>query len=284
MKRGLLISGGGTKISGHAGFCSAFELMRIKFDSVSGVSAGAILAPFAAAGRVRKMGTLFHEITPEQFWKRNPMGKNGGLSKWAIWNILTGKTALGDFSNLEKTIREHFSVADWRMLDQNSKKVFCQAVDMSSGAIRVDDYRGLSYSSFISAIVDSASIPPFADVSSGADGGIREFLPVSSLDQMGKMDELFCLYARPEDLSGVLGPYNPKSAIDPIERALQIALYQISKNDREKAQRWCLENGVIYREFFQPKIMKGTYDTDKSRQFTLFNACESIALNQLGYK
>lgn len=273
-KRGLLISGGGTKISGHAGFLSACELMNISFDYVAGVSAGAIIAPFAAMGNVRENRALFTSITPDLFWKKNPLSRRGGLSKYAIWNIIRGKDHLGDFSNLSDTLECHFSIQDFIDLKKAGKEIFAECVDFNTGEIHVDSYKDKSYHTFIEDIVDSASIPVFSDVRTGADGGLRNHLPIKSLEEMGEMDELFCFYSRPEKLDGILEPYHPKSILDPITRAFEILMYEISKNDQERVRIWAEENGVKLTECFMPKVMKGVYDTDQRRQLFLYEACE----------
>ena len=279
-KRGLLISGGGTKISGHAGFISAFERMDIKFDSVAGVSAGAIIAPFAAGGKVLENSDLFKSITPNLFWKKNPFSKRGGLSGFALWQILRKKDHLGDFSNLKKTLKEHFPIEEYIRLKKEGKGIYAESVDFDTGSVILDSNWMHTYRKFIDAIVDSASIPLFSDVTSGADGGLRNHLPIKSLEKMGGMEELFCLYSRPEDLSGILEPYNPRSILDPIQRAFSILMYEISKNDQENIRRWALKEGVILREFYMPKIMNGFYDTDLERQKKLFEACERIAFDR----
>lgn len=279
--RGLLISGGGTKIAGHAGYLSAFERAGVGFDHVAGVSAGAIISLFALEGSVSENEELFMGFQPRDFWRRSPLGKRGKLSLYAISQIIKGKPYLGDFSNLHKTLTESFTKEQYEALLVNSDETaMVESVDMRTGAIRLKMNQYSCYEDFIEAIVESASIPVFSKAFPMADGGLRNHLPVKAMEYMGAVDELWVLWARPESLKGVLGEdYSPKNILDQLERTIAIQQYEISKNDREKVQLWCKERGVKLVEFFQPVIMRSVYDTDKGRLRELFHRCYGLGAN-----
>jgi predicted acylesterase/phospholipase RssA len=287
MKKGIIFSGGGTKIAGHAGYAAAFESKRLQFDYVAGVSAGAIISPFVAAGAVLEKADLFKNIKPGMFWKRSPFTKRGRLSLYAIWGALTGRTHLGDMSNLEKTLLQHFEAKHSVQIRNSGTRVFVESVALANGSIRVSEFEHFTRSGFIDEIVSSASIPVFADVESSleyhADGGVRNHLPVKSLEEFEGIEELFVVFARPKELDDVLDDaFFPQNALQVLQRTLEIQQYEISKNDREHVRNWCLKNGVVLREFYMPNIMKSVYDTDVERQQRLYNHCFKEGMSFVG--
>lgn len=258
------------------------EEKEIDFLRVSGVSAGAIIAPFAALGNVSEHKELFTNIKPADFWRCSPTNKKGKISLRAILRFIQGKP-LGDFSNLEWMLRKHFPFEDFDLLNRLGRICYNESVNMKTGSIELGNSVLDTWPIFIRRIVASASIPVFTEAFPRADGGLRNHLPVKSMENhFHDINRLFVLWARPEDLSGVLNSdYKPKNQVEQLERTLAIMNFEISKNDRERVRAWCKKGGVKLHEFFQPVVMNGVYDTDPGNQKRLFEACYQQVISRL---
>lgn len=290
MKNGIIFSGGGTKIAGHAGYAAALEDAGMKYKFVGGVSAGAIIAPFVAAGLMREKAKLFKYLKPEMFWKHAPVNARGKLTMYAYWNILRGKPYLGDMSNLEKTLKRHFPRSLYQKLLDETIYCWSESCDINAGDVVFqstfpaicDGLKQYSaYQHFIKAIIASSSIPVFSKLvdrknSRHADGGLRNHLPIKGLERyIARMDRLFVVYSRPERISEVLDKMpKPKTLMEILQRTIDIMGWEISKNDQQQIRDLCSAYGVKLVELYHPAgVTKGVYDTDPDRIRNLFNDC-----------
>jgi len=287
---GILFSGGGTKIAGHAGYALALEEEGMIFEMVAGVSAGAIIAPFVAAGVVSQKAEAFKNIQPKDFWKRAPLTKKGGLRFYAIMNIIRGRNYLGDMSKLKQELFKSIYATDffveagrmsvYQAIKRTGVSVYAEKVNIKSGAIELGainraGHTDMPMDDFISA---SSSIPVFSEIiKSGADGGLRNHLPIKSLKDYcyKRLDIVVAVYSRPEILDSVLdGLPEPKNILDMLMRSIAIMNFEISKNDQSELRAYCKKMGIELIELFQPAgFMEGVYDTDLKHQENLFHYC-----------
>ncbi|WP_027339363.1 patatin-like phospholipase family protein [Halonatronum saccharophilum] len=175
-KIGLALGGGGARGFAHLGVLKALEEEGISFDLISGVSAGAIVGVFLAAGKSSdEIMTLMKENKFTDYAKAN-------LPVKGLLNLDNLKT------NLEKYLDE-------RKFNDLKYPLYVAATDLKAGKV---DY--LNVGPLIPAIQASSSIPVlFCPVEIGdkvyVDGGLLDNVPIEPL--IGKCDKIIAINIMP---------------------------------------------------------------------------------------
>ena len=260
-----LITGGGDYI--------AFTIGRLKalnkdYDVVIGTSAGALISPLVAIGKLGEAEMAITNITPNKIFNLNPFNKNGNIKIFnTIKRILLGKRTLGENKNLFSLIKEFYSEADHQTLI-NSKKIVYVTLCNTNKA----DYPGeivclneCTYEKAVLYMWASASVPVVCslvkiDNYEYADGGTTLNVPADFLVENGikKMD-VFLHTTEPlnEDRPNVKNIFNTIGRIIKWQRQ-KVQFDQILslslKNKSVKAKLYWLP--------YQPKEHSLTFDKD----------------------
>lgn len=170
MKIGLALSSGGALGAAHIGVIESLEQNKIKIDSISGTSAGAIVGLLYAAGGMSAINQFFDQLIEQGIFKAR--------------NIIRSPRADVIFDRIEKLIREISRVNDFTEL----KIPFCcAATDIETGKIKI-----FTSGDPIKAVMASAAYPgvfpiQIIDGHHYIDGGTKLNLPVTPLKKQ-KLD------------------------------------------------------------------------------------------------
>ncbi len=132
----LIVSGGGDWGAFGAGFLKGWgdikgDLARPQFDTVTGVSTGALIAPFAFLGDERSIDTILDVY-------RHPR------KDWVKWRqplyFWPSNTSFASVPGLEKVMREHVNAAMLRRIGEESKSgrmLLVNTTDLDGGGMYV---------------------------------------------------------------------------------------------------------------------------------------------------
>lgn len=159
---GLVLSGGGVKGMAHIGFIKALNERDIYPDSISGVSAGAIVGALYANGT--------SPLNMLSFFKETP------LFKYDFFTI--NKPGLFDTEKYHLFFSKYFRRDAFNALE---KELFVTATDLQSGIPKV-----FSSGELLRPLLASAALPPVfnpvtIDGRLYADGGIMNNFPIEPL-------------------------------------------------------------------------------------------------------
>lgn len=183
MKRGLVISGGGSLGSFAGGICEyLMKEKKIDWDVLVGTSTGSLLVPLISLGEIDNLKEKFTNINNSDVFSKEPFRKNGKLNIInAITRVILGKTSLGDASNLLKQIKKTLSIEDY--YKPYNKDVFVTVSNMTKSKIEYKKMGEETYDDFCDWILASASVPILFDIvkKNGfeyLDGGIIDPIPI----------------------------------------------------------------------------------------------------------
>lgn len=268
-KKALSISGGATKLSALYGaaeyICSSQE-----FDVYAGVSAGAIIAPFAAIGKFDIDEILFR-ATEDDIFKIEP---KFGLRN--IVRLIMGKS-LGHQGNLKDLIKEHFTEYEFSEMVRSGKEVLIGVSNFNAECIdkvfELLDICKMDYDNAIDTIYASTSIPFLTEGINGYrngkqckfyDGGISAHIPSPYLAKNYNLDHIISVFSRPDKVELSSG-YEGKEGFESITRSTEIMTHIISKNNERMTDEICDNKGIKHTKIFMPyKLTDETYPTGYS--------------------
>jgi len=194
MKRGLVISVGGSKGAYAGGIIEYYIRNGITYDNLYGSSIGSLLIPFAATNNYNKLKTAFSSITMDDIFSINPFKiekqSNGiyvyGVNYWNIFkNIIINKQiALGDTTKLRThTIPKFFTKDNYIDLINSGKKILIVVTNMSTGMPEEKDLKDYTYEEFCDWMWASTCAPPFMSLPEingchYTDGGVSTQVPI----------------------------------------------------------------------------------------------------------
>ncbi|WP_308706269.1 patatin-like phospholipase family protein [Marinoscillum sp. MHG1-6] len=208
MKIGLVLSGGGARGISHLGVIQALQEEDIKFDIVSGVSAGAIVGAFIAANYTPKETLEFIEKT----------------SMFDAFQLALNRRS---FLRIEKAARElekYFPEDTFESLDLPFRVT---TTDIRKGKIKV-----FKKGQLIKPLLASCSIPVVFDpvkINSRylVDGGILDNLPVSPIKKQA--DFIIALHCNPIDPK-----FNLSNWRNLMERTMMMTVTQLAYGQKKK--------------------------------------------------
>lgn len=207
MKTGLVLSGGGARGIAHLGIIQALNEEGVKFDFISGTSAGAIIGALYSAGmsieEILKVITdlkTFQLLKPAFTW-------NGILKMEVVDKFLQKYLPVDDFSSLKIPM-------------------YIAATNLRTGTSDIF-YKG----KLRSAICASSCIPVLFDPVEYngelyIDGGVLNNLPVNAI--RNKCDIIIGCHSNPVDVN-----FKPKNARFVMERALMMAITKNAYQQKE---------------------------------------------------
>ena len=215
---GLVLGGGGAKGFAHLGVLKALEEKGISFDIISGVSAGAIVGVFLAAGK-----------SVDEIMK---LMKKNKFTDYAKVNLPV--KGLMSLDNLKKNLEKHLSVREFKDLKY---PFYVGVTDLKAGKI---DY--LSEGSLIPAVQASSSIPVlFSPVKIEGtvyvDGGLIDNVPIKPL--IDKCDKLIAINIMPLTESEKVD-----NLVDIAVRTFQLSVNAVNDELKEKCDLFIEPEGL----------------------------------------
>jgi len=244
-KIGIALSGGGVKGFAHLGVLKALEEKGIEADLLAGVSAGAIVGSFIAAGK--KPAEIMELINENDFFD---------FAKLGIPD--RGLFTLGNMTeNLEKSL---------------GFKTFEELkIPFYVGAANIDKARMeyFSQGDLIKIIQASASIPVlFSPVEINGDlyvdGGLFENLPVNPL--LNKCDKLIAVNVMPVNLEEKID-----SITDIAVRTFQLKTAASALELREKADIYIEPTGIAKYNILNTKYSQELFELG-------YNYCKNLEI------
>lgn len=198
MTTGLALSGGGARGIAHLGVVKALEEHQIKFDVISGTSAGAVAGLFLAKG-------FSAEETLNVFIKTN---------FYRLLRPAINLRGLLKINSVEALIKPFF---DKETFESLLMPFYVSATNVRTGKIRV-----FSQGELITPVLASCCIPVVFEpmkigVDAYMDGGIINNLPVEPL--VGKVDRIIGVHSNP-----ISQAYQGRNIKKLMERSLLLAI------------------------------------------------------------
>jgi NTE family protein len=185
MKKGLVISGGGSKGSFAGGILEyLINEKKYDWDVLVGTSTGSMLVPLISVGEIEKLKSQYTNITNKDIFSVDPFNKKGKIRILnLIWRLIRGKNSIGEVKNLEKLLREYYTETDFNTSIQKNKDVFVTTTNVTDSISEYIHQKNNDYEMFCDYIVASASIPIVFPIkrlneTDYLDGGIIDPIPI----------------------------------------------------------------------------------------------------------
>lgn len=173
---GLVLSGGGVRGAAHIGVIKALDEFGVRPEYISGVSSGAIVGAFYAAGHGWEMMLDFFK----------------SLSLFSFSNYALGKPGMLDADKFHERFEEFFPEDRF---DALQKKLFVSAADIITGRSRIFQEGPLIRTLLASSAVPGVFSPVTIEDGLYSDGGITNNFPVEPL--LAPCDRIIGVYVNP---------------------------------------------------------------------------------------
>lgn len=234
MKRGLVISGGGSKGSFAGGIIEYLtKKEKIDWDVLVGTSTGSILVPLTSSNQIDKLKEQYTNISNKDVFSLDPFNKKGKIKILNfIWRFIRGKSSIGEIKNLEKRLKKYYTKEDFDKSIKNNKDVFVTTSDITNNKVQYFHQKSENYDSFRNSIIASASIPiifPIKRINNKdyLDGGIIEPIPIQKAIDEG-CDEIDVIILSPEKMEK---RKKMKNMINVFKNTISLMNIEINKND-----------------------------------------------------
>ncbi|MFW6243023.1 MAG: patatin-like phospholipase family protein [bacterium] len=206
-KSALLISGGGSWGAYGGG---TLERMNKEYDTVVGVSTGALLAPFVALNeweflKIGYTSVNNNNIFDTHWYKPKPIKRNGDINKLAIIiSLLLGDKTIGTSNELRKTIDSFFPEWLYYNLKSYNKEVLVGTQNIAEIPSKIHYFSSLTegYEEFKDWMWCSANFPYFTSlvdkswrdhnskfhIGTWCDGGLTDLIGIEELIGKGYTD------------------------------------------------------------------------------------------------
>lgn len=279
MKRGLVISGGGSTGAFAGGILEyLIKEKGLEWDIVVGTSTGSLLVPLVSINKIDELKDVYTNVTNSDIFSISPYNKR---NKFKIFNILKrlilGKTSVGDASKLRKKIISIFTEDDYNKTVKMEKYIYVSTTNMTKSKVEYKCQRSENYNDFCDWMFASASFPILFDIvrKNGyeyLDGGIVEPIPLQkAVDEECDIIDVIVLSA--EQIND-----NPKS-----ENMFDVAINTL-KIMREEINSDDLEIGKLNGEIMNIKINIYRLPKDLTNNSIIFNKEEMIKWWKEGYE
>lgn len=275
-KRGLVISGGGSKGAFAVGALEYLLLDKgLTFDVVAGTSTGSLIAPFVLTGDLRLLVDLYTGVRQRDILLGRPVAQTVALS-----TLFGSVSSIYDSAPLWYLLNQHLTPARMTILLESGKQLFITAVSLQTAQVvyffcgpdppartpadapyvlaRVSTKDQLAR-----AILASADEPVFAPpvdiVARGVpagpyvDGGVRNVFPARVVIDAG-VDELYGIILSPED-DTIADPYT--SILTILKRTMDLFCDEVASKDVWSTRLY--NAAVKHREMVCRRLSKPPY-------------------------
>lgn len=238
----LVISGGGSK-GAFAGGVAEFLLNHCEkeYKMFVGTSAGSLLVPLLALGKVDKLKQVFSNVRNKDVFSTNPfiVRKKDGIIHTKINHFNTlkmfmmGKKTFGETKNLRKLIEKTLTKPEYKQLRNGHKDVIVTVTNLTCGDVEYKSIHECSYDDFCDWMWASSNVVPFMslvvkDNMEYADGGFGNYLPVKAAIERGAR-EIDAIVLRPKELNVKNLP--SENAFGVLLKTFDFMLNQIGNDD-----------------------------------------------------
>lgn len=275
----LNISGGATKIAGLLGKVEKIiRLFDYKPHIITGVSSGALLSLPIVLGKWDELKDLILNMDANTIFNVKPVNDKGKMRLNAGLRAITGKPSFGEQRNLKKRIKEMVSCKEfntWKN-DKNSTQIYIGVTNYNTSKFELINLKKCSYNEYITYTYASTSIPMFVEpvyvFRDGKtqllyDGGVRHHTCFNKLTKLIGPEIRRCLtvYSRPDEVDMQNDNFDAIDMFQVLERTTDITTLNTSEQDEDYELVYCKAHNIKLKQSFCPKVLEGTYDTNKKR-------------------
>ncbi|MEX2568130.1 MAG: patatin-like phospholipase family protein [Cyclobacteriaceae bacterium] len=271
MKRGLVISGGGSK-GAFAGGIAEYLLKdcNFKYNIFVGTSTGSLLVPLLSIGEIEKIKSIYTSVTQDQIFSTNPfiITKIDGVLKTRINHFgtikmfLKGKKTFGESKALFKLIKKIITPQDFERMLVNDAEIYITVSNLSINKVEYKSLKECSYEDFCEWIWASSNMVPFMsllekDGFEYADGGFADLVPISEAIYQGA-NEVDIIVLRTDKLRTDNNSVKNKpvrNALELTTRVFDFMLNQISEDDIKIGQLVGIKRKVNLNFYYPPKSL-----------------------------
>ena len=196
-KKTAVISGGGSKGAFTVGLIARLGNNGEDYQTVIGVSTGALMAPLVALRDYDKLINAYTSVTQKSIFNFNPFNKKGHISiTKLIWRlVILNRQTLGESKNLLKLIYQFFTEANFEELEKGRREVIAGVYNKNLQRMEYKSTQdeGMSYQDMVEWIWASANAFPAMSILTKnghqyEDGGTAELIPICRAVEMGCKD------------------------------------------------------------------------------------------------
>jgi NTE family protein len=261
MKRGLVISGGGSKGSFAGGIIEYLNLVKgIEWTTGAGSSVGALLLPLSILGDIDTLKKYYTNITNTDIFSVNIYNKRGKFRILnSIWRLILGKTSFGEGGNLLKLLYKSLTEDKWNMIKDANKNAYITVSNFTTGKTEYKDIYKESYNDYIKYMLASASIPGIFEIvnvndNQYLDGGVMESVPLQKMMDEG-CDEIDIIILKVKEDNLKTENYRCNNIIDVITRTITLMNREISYDDIEIGSLLGEQKEIKLNFYYQPHVL-----------------------------
>lgn len=222
-----VLSGGGAWGAEKVG---VLHKRKENYDIVIGVSTGALQAPLVALGEYDLLSKSYTSVSNKDIFSYLPYNKKGKMKRIsAAYRALTGRTSIGDSSNLLKTIRQLYTPEMHKRLQESD--VVCEVARYSFASQGINYVSSdMDYNEFTKAMWHSANAPFIMSFEDDCtDAGIIEVTPLRRAYELGSKNDTYHLYiCRGSNFMNSLAPKKIRNMLD-----LGVAIHDVYRKHLE---------------------------------------------------
>lgn len=272
-KKCLLISGGGSWGAFGGGTLSRLDN---NYDTVIGISTGALMSPFVALNEWKILKLAYTSITGDDifdnYWyKPKPVNEHGKIKKLPIIiSLIVGDKSISTSRNLKKLINEFFEEAYFNNLKVNNKEILVGTQNYAENPSRLHFFSSMeeNFEDFKDWMWASANVPFFTSlinktwkdkqgnfhVGQWTDGGLTELVKLDLIlrDNYDEVDILIHREKKQQKHEG----FEVKTLIENVVRGIDAMRFDIEFEnfyDKIKYLNW---RGVTVRVYWLPWKIK----------------------------
>ena len=273
MKKGLVISGGGSKGAFAGGIVE--YLMNVKkfdWDVYVGTSTGNLLCPLISLHKIEELKCKYTTISDDDIYSVNPFKKNGNISIWnAVKRLISKKSSLGEGQKLRNLISTFLTENDYRLLLNSNKDVFSCVTNYTTSCSEYKSIKEESWEDFCDWMFASASVPIAFNITTKNnneyfDGGMMNSVPIQKAINEGCSEiDVIVLKPEKEDLWYSKNANSPMFGI--ITKTLNILLREISMNDIQIGTLESIngKNNILLNIYYAPIQNNNIIHFDKTQ-------------------
>lgn len=253
--KALIISGGGSLGAWGGGVAQKLYQEGNKYDIIVGTSTGALLSPLIAKGDFKTLKHAYTSMSQTDIFEKNPFKADGSINLLnAIRRMVTGKTTLGDSTNLKMSVSKYLTADCFNQIKKSGTDVACCVYNIQKRQSEYKTAKSACYSDYLDRITASATVPIAMttikkDGCDYVDGGVADHIPVRYLLDKN-ITELDVIIHRTETYTETTSPKSIMSFFMKIIDAMQI---EISRDDISQIESFCKINGIKCRLFYLPR-------------------------------
>lgn len=275
MKRGLVISGGGSKGAWSIGVIDyLYNHKKLDWDVFIGSSTGALSTVLASTGDMKKAKDEYTSVDNKSIYSLSPFNKKNKFKIFnAIWRILTKKKSFGEADKLKKRLKKAFTSDDYYKTLNKNKTVIVTTTNITERKTEYKYQTQESYNDFIDWVFSSTTVPLLFDVfeknnNQYLDGALIEPIPLQKAINEG-CDEIDVILLTP-----IKKDKNKKmtNIIDVAITSLNIMYDEVYNNDLDIGKLYGLQKQVKINIYRTPEqLTDNLYVFDKTQMLDWYH-------------